>query len=601
VLVLAGPGSGKTRVLVHRIAYLVRVLRVDPRDILVLTYNRHAAVEVRSRLRQLVRDDAAAVTVSTCHALAMRLVGASFAGADSDKLDFDGVVMEAVRLLNGEGLDADEAAAQRETLIQGYRWILVDEYQDIGPAAYQLIAAVAGRSSKDPDLQLSLFAVGDDDQNIYAYAGASVDFIRRFEADYKAKPKFLIENYRSTAHIIAAANAVIAPSAARMKTGHDITADRRRLKDHPGGRMASLDPVAQGRVQVLDGPSSDLTQAIAALDELVRLSRLDPDWNWARTAIIAREWRRLAPVRAYARSLGIPVELANETLPGIWRLREMQLFISAMRREPTHLLDIHDLVGMLNTIAPSRWTDLIADGIAALAVELNATATLEDAPRSLPVPDLLEWFSEWARDARTEQRGLLLLTAHRAKGLEFHHVVILDGGWDKRSGGEDADASRRLFYVAMTRAQHSLAIIAAGRHPFAPPGGEHVLRRPTPEAGVGVEASSEIYQVPDLGVVDLSWAGRLAGGHPSIAAIAATGTGDPLEVVNDGGAWMLKNRQGQTLGKMARSWSPPAGASFLRGEVGGIVRWRKSDNQEEYRENIRRDEWETIVPELVFG
>jgi len=88
----------------------------------------------------------------------------------------------------------------------------VDEYQDIGPAAYQLIAAVAGRSSKDADLQLSLFAVGDDDQNIYAYAGASVDFIRRFDADYKAKPKFLIENYRSTAHIIAAANAVIAPS-----------------------------------------------------------------------------------------------------------------------------------------------------------------------------------------------------------------------------------------------------------------------------------------------------------------------------------------------------------------------------------------------------
>ncbi len=63
---------------------------------------------------------------------------------------------------------------------------------------------------------------------------------------------------------------------------------------------------------------------------------------------------------------------------------------------------------------------------------------------------------------------------------------------------------------------------------------------------------------------------------------------------------MLKNRQGQTLDKMARSWSPPAGASFLRGEVGAIVRWRRSDNQEEYRESIRRGEWETIVPELVF-
>ena len=600
VLVLAGPGSGKTRVLVHRIAYLVRVLRVDPRDILVLTYNRHAAVEIRSRLRQLVRDDAADVTVSTCHALAMRLVGASFAGESNDNLDFDGVVMEAVRLLNGEGLDADEAAAQRETLIQGYRWILVDEYQDIGPAAYQLIAAVAGRSSKDTDLQLSLFAVGDDDQNIYAYAGASVDFIRRFEADYKAKPKFLIENYRSTAHIIAAANAVIAPSAARMKTGHDITIDRRRLKEHPGGRMATLDPVAQGRVQVLVGPCDDLTQARSALDELVRLSRLDPDWNWARAAIIAREWRRLAPVRAYAKALGIPVEFANETLPGIWRLREMQQFITAMRGEPTHLLDVHDLARMLNTIVPSRWTDLIAEGIAALAQELNATSTREDETRSLPVPDLLEWFAEWARDARSEQRGLLLLTAHRAKGLEFDDVVILDGGWDKRSGGEDVDAPRRLFYVAMTRARRSLAIMSTGRNPFAPPVGDNVVRRSVPPPDRDFPGSGEIHQVPDLGMVDLSWAGRLAGGHPSIAAITAAGTGDPLEVVNDGGVWMLKNRQGHTLGKMARSWSPPAGASFLRGEVGAIVRWRRSDNQEEYRESIRRDEWETIVPELVF-
>ena len=52
---------------------------------------------------------------------------------------------------------------------------------------------------------------------------------------------------------------------------------------------------------------------------------------------------------------------------------------------------------------------------------------------------------------------------------------------------------------------------------------------------------------------------------------------------------------------MAKSWSPPEGLSFLRGEVGAIVRWRKSDNQEEYRVHLRRDVWEAVVPELVFG
>ncbi len=592
VLVLAGPGSGKTRVLVHRIAYLIRVRREDPRDILVLTYNRHAAAEIRARLRHLVGDDASNVTVSTCHALAMRLVGASFAGAEGDKRDFDGVVMEAVRQLNGEGLTRAEAEAQRETLIQGYRWILVDEYQDIGPEEYALISAVAGRSLEDPDLRLSLFAVGDDDQNIYAFAGASIDFIRRFEADYRAKPEYLIENYRSTSHIIAAANAVIAPAAARMKTGHDIAINRKRARERPGGEMATLDPVSQGRVQVLDCPADDLAQARAAVDELVRLSHLDPDWSWAKTAIIARDWRRLTPVRAYAEALGIPVEMANETLPSIWRLREMQQFVAAMRREPTHLLSIHDLVEMKNAIPANRWTDLIAEGIAALAHELNT--------KSMPVPDLIEWFAEWARDTRSEQRSLLLLTAHRAKGLEFDDVVILNGGWDRPGKGEDADAPRRLFYVAMTRARGSLAIMAQDRHPFAPSGNEHVLRRPAPAAAPGEALETAVYQVPDLKTVDLSWAGRLIPGHHSLAAIAAAKVGDTVTIAHDRQAWILRDSQGRPLGRMARSWSPPPGLRFVSGEIGAIIRWRRSDSGEEFREHMRREEWEVAVPELVF-
>jgi ATP-dependent DNA helicase RecQ len=250
VLVLAGPGSGKTRVLVHRIAYLVRVRREDPHGILVLTYNRHAAVEVRKRLKELIGEDAHGVTVSTCHALAMRLVGMSFtAQAEADQpRDFDKIVMEAVTLLKGEGLSKVEAEALRETLIQGYRWILVDEYQDIGAEEYALIAAVAGRSLEDPDQRLRLFAVGDDDQNIYAFAGASIAFIRRFEEDYAAKPSYLVENYRSTAAIIAAANRVIAPAANRMKADRDITVNRARARAPEGGVLARLDPVARGRV-----------------------------------------------------------------------------------------------------------------------------------------------------------------------------------------------------------------------------------------------------------------------------------------------------------------------------------------------------------------
>ncbi|WP_183077429.1 RecQ family ATP-dependent DNA helicase [Paenirhodobacter hankyongi] len=592
VLVLAGPGSGKTRVLVHRIAYLLRVKREDPRGILVLTYNRHAAAEIRARLRHLVGDEAARVTVSTCHALAMRLVGASFAGSHAEARDFDAVLYEAVRQINGEGLSRSEAEAQREALIQGYRWILVDEYQDIGPGEYALIAAVAGRSLEDPDQRLSLFAVGDDDQNIYAFTGASISFIRQFEEDYRAKPKFLTENYRSTRHIIDASNQVIAPARGRMKAAHPITVDKMRSLDPGGGMMAGVDPVGQGRVQFLDVAGDDTAQAVAALDELVRIARLDPGFSWARCAIISRDWRRLGPVRAYAEKLGLPVEMANEKLPSIWRLREMQRLVAGLRQRPAAMLGIQDILDTLNAQPSTRWVDLIAEGVADLARELGK--------KTIPVPDAIEWLAEWAQDIRGAQRGLLLLTAHRAKGLEFDHVVILNGGWKTLSKGEDGEAPRRLFYVAMTRARRSLAVVTQGAHAFVEADSEcEMLRK------IGVPARQDLpepdqYQLPDMGSVDLSFAGRLPETNPTLAAIAGAKVEDPVTLSAREGKWMILDGRGRVLGRMAGNWAPPEGTSLVSGKVGAVVRWRKSDNEDRYQPYMKREEWETILPEFVF-
>ena len=592
VLVLAGPGSGKTRVLVHRIAYLIRVRREDPRGILVLTYNRHAAVEVRERLQQLIGDDAALVTISTCHAMAMRLIGATFAGERGTKFDFDGVIMQAVALLRGDGLSKPEAEALRETLIPGFRWLFVDEYQDIGPEEYALIGAVAGRSLEDPDLRISLFAVGDDDQNIYSFGGASVEYIRRFEADYNAKPVWLTENYRSSAHIIAAANAVIAPSAARMKHGHDISVNRKRAKAPAGGAMAALDPVAGGRVTLLNCGLGDAGQAVAAIDELVRLSRLDPQWSWRRCAVIARNWRQLEPVRAYAEALNLDVEMANESLPSIWRMREMQTFISALMLDRNRMLSVTDLRSLLSAQPQNNWTDLISDGIATLARELG------DKPG--PVPDLVQWFGEWARDARGQQRGLLLLTAHRAKGLEFDHVVILDGGWERTSSQEDRDAPRRLFYVAMTRAKLSLTVMTNGAHPFLRADKEAVLAR-TIKPDTSVIPHAQLHHVSaNPGLVDLSYAGRLKEGDPSLAAIEAARTGDPVHLRRFGDRWLIEDRQGRTLGRLANAFTPPRRTQFRSGRVAAILLRRKEDGKEEFAHLLRRDSWELVLPELIF-
>ncbi|QNE07638.1 RecQ family ATP-dependent DNA helicase (plasmid) [Croceicoccus marinus] len=593
VLVLAGPGSGKTRTLVHRIAYLIRVRRENPNGILVLSYNRHAVTEIRARLRQLIGDDAKGVTVSTCHALAMRLVGASFVGAPADNHAFDEVINEAVRQLQGEGLSKSEAEAQRDALIQGYRWILVDEYQDIGPEAYSLIGAVAGRSQDDPDMKLSLFAVGDDDQNIYAFDGASVEYIRRFEQDYRAKPEFLTENYRSTRHIIDAANSVIAPATERMKLGHDITINRVRVKEAAGGAMARLDPVGQGRVQVLSSPGTWADRACAAVDELIRLSNLDPDWDWSKTAIIARSWKLLEPVRSYAESKDIPVELANEHLPSIWRLRETQLFIEHCKADTASVLGVEAMRRHLERQPANRWTGLLSEGLDALVREIGES--------EMAVPDLVEWIAEWCRDTRGDQRGLLLLTAHRAKGLEFDDVVILDGDWTSTSRGEDSDAPRRLFYVAMTRARRSLAVMANGQHPYVSSSLEAVLSRDV-EPALRQEAGDSLrYQLPDMELVDLSYAGRLMDRNPALQAIAKAKVGDPIQLVPEGQGWFIKDITGQTIGRMRKSYRPPDGYHVESIKIGAIVRWRKSDNAEEFREYIRRDEWETVLPDIVFA
>ena len=377
VLVLAGPGSGKTRVLVHRIAYLIRVRRENPRSILALAYNRHAAVEIRRRLAELIGDDARGVIALTCHALAMRLVGASFSGRAHrlDDLDFREVMRRAADLLRGEGLPPDEADEFRMRLLGGFRWILVDEYQDIGAEQYALISGLAGRAVSETDDKLSLFAVGDDDQNIYAFNGSSVEFIRRFEEDYDARPTYLSDNYRSTSNIISAANAVIEPARERMKTGHPISIDRARVNEPHGGPWSELDPVSRGRVQVLPASDDSISQAQAVVAELKRLSGLSPDWDWSSCAVMAREWSFLDPVRSLCELEGIPVQMANEEFSGVWRLRETQALVKWVRGRESKLVKSSELSEWLAKTKKGPWVELMREAIDEYALETGGAET----------------------------------------------------------------------------------------------------------------------------------------------------------------------------------------------------------------------------------
>ncbi|NHZ62106.1 RecQ family ATP-dependent DNA helicase [Massilia genomosp. 1] len=600
VLALAGPGSGKTRVLVHRIAYLVRVRRENPRAILVLTYNRHAAVEIRRRLAALIGRDAAGVIVLTCHALAMRLAGISFdkhPGAAEDLLRQ--VIPQAVALLNGTGLAPQEADEQRDRLLGAFRWILVDEYQDIGPDQYALISALAGRNSADEDARLSLFAVGDDDQNIYAFNGASVDFIRRFEQDYSARPAYLTENYRSTRHIIDASNQLIAPACARMKSQNPIGIDRARSKLDAGGAWQARDAVGRGRVQIIDAGVDNASQALAIMAELQRLAALDPGWDWACVAVIAREWKTLEPVRAFCMMNAIPVQLANEETAQFWRLRETQALVRWLRQDAAALVDTAAIDAWLDTQPHGTWLALLRQAVREYALETGGA--------ELPVAHFIEWLAEWGREARRRQTGLLLLTAHRAKGLEFDHVAVTDGHWTERGDNDDADAPRRLYYVAMTRARQTLTLAR-----FAPSRSRPaslldalndapcLLRRAPVALAAPPGALRRRYLQLTLQDVDISFVGRMAPGDPVHRAIGALRIDDPLLLREGKARWELVTLDAVVVGQLARSFKPPPNLRWSAGRVAAILVRQAADDDTDYRRLARCDQWEVVLPELVF-
>jgi len=280
MLVLAGAGSGKTRVLVHRIAWLIQVQHVSPYGILAVTFTNKAAAEMRVRIEQLIGGSARSMWVGTFHGLAHRLLRQhwreaklpqSFQILDSeDQYRLIRRVLKSLELdearypprqlqwfINSrkdEGLRAKhipesddptqrqmlrayaayESACERGGLVdfaelllralelwrndmallahyqRRFHYILVDEFQDTNAIQYAWIRLLAGKQGVP-------FVVGDDDQSIYAWRGAKIENILKFEKDFSDTRMLRLEqNYRSTGNILKAANALIANNSMRL-------------------------------------------------------------------------------------------------------------------------------------------------------------------------------------------------------------------------------------------------------------------------------------------------------------------------------------------------------------------------------------------------
>ncbi|MEN6483495.1 MAG: RecQ family ATP-dependent DNA helicase [Syntrophobacteraceae bacterium] len=607
MLILAGPGSGKTRVVVHRCAYLIRVLRVPPESILVACFNHHAAVSLKERLRELLGDDARRVMVQTYHGMAMRLTGSSLAevAQRGEEPAFDALIPEAVRLLKGEadlpGIQGDEV---RDRLLAAFRYILVDEYQDIDEEQYELISALAGRTESDPDSRLSILAVGDDDQNIYAFRGTNVRFIRRFQEDYRARIHCLVENYRSTAHIVSAANALIAHNRDRMKDSHPIRCDGKRRDDQPGGPWSSLDPLSRGRVQLIEVDGAP-EQAGAVCEELRRLRELKPALQWSDVAVLSRTRENLAPVRSLLEHLGIPLSwpVDRAQCPPLHRLREAAKFLEFLQGYRDEILPASDLEAHLDTLSggvESPWWELLREVLSVWKAETgNAAMRVTGA-----VDALYESLAATRREQRLG-RGVFLSTLHGAKGMEFPHVFILDGDWSKRNANPEEE--RRILYVGMTRARETLTLFQrrTGSNPYlASLNGEFVFRR---TAGAAVPVPEKLnrlrYEILGMKDVYLGYAGRFSGDDPIHGHLARLAPGSRLRGVARAEKVELQNDDGRCVavlsGACARQWGHRV-PDIESIRVLGMVRRERSDETGEFEGHCQAESWEFPWAEIVY-
>ena len=355
---------------------------------------------------------------------------------------------------------------------------------------------------------------------------------------------------------------------------------------------------------------------MAAVEELERLSELDPDWQWNRCAIIARNWVDLDPVRSACVVHGIPVQSAREELSSFWRARETREFLTTLEASESTTIETSEIQRYRTDLPEDPWAALLAQALEELMLEESHAAVL-------PTAFVRNWLGEWSKEIRRRQQGLLLTSAHRAKGLEFDHVVILDGRWTSTSAAEDSETPRRLYYVSMTRARETLSLISledggregsrdnslpADRDERASAllqplrGAPSVLERQAPSPGIADPRLDVRVAECTMKDVVLSFAGWRPAKGKAHRVIARLEPGDPLSLKRENGQWMIFDHVGNQVGRMARKWSPPAGMAIDRAVVQGIfTRWAKDEADEERRQRLRCETWEVVVPKLQLS
>jgi uncharacterized protein (TIGR00375 family) len=467
LLVIAGPGAGKTRVLVEMIAYRIAVLGVAPEQCLAITFTRRAANELRERLAARVGEAAARVTVATFHSLGLTIVreqlGTEFQVTD-DNLD-ELVTRPAAILAEDEAL----AGSYRQ------RWtdVFVDEYQDVDEAQYRLLRCLTADDSP-------VTAIGDPDQAIYGFRGGDVGYFLRFRSDYAgAREARLERSYRSAPTIVKAAMQLIRPGT--LVPGRTLIAARTDIPDGPvllrrlSDERDEAELVTAMVEKMLGGTS------LTAFDsgEVDSRSRTEHQLSFSDFAVLYRTSAQASPIVEALARRGFPAQQRSHT-----RLADMPGVAEIAAALSGQLFVTDSVAGQLRAaaeLAASVSGPELADPIRVSAETLAPLAARcgDDLTRFLSELALGAEVDTW--DPRADR--ITLLTLHASKGLEFPVVFIVgcdDGLLPLRPWkGADIDYAeeRRLLFVGMTRATTRLVLTGAGKRVLR---GEASEAKPSP-------------------------------------------------------------------------------------------------------------------------
>lgn len=394
-----------------------------------------------------------------------------------------------------------------------------------------------------------------------------------------------------------------------MKADLDIRIDYARRGAPVGGELEGLDPLARGRVVVLEVPCDPNPAAQILVSELQRICGLldaSEGGQWGRFVVIARRWSDLEPIANLCRLWGIPARMARDgdqlRLHQTREGNELALLLRGDRRKALRRRVLIRAGVLTNWFRRRYGVDTVSAidhpfraAIAQLVTEADACAP----GHRLVVDDVLESLYEYGGVGKLSSgfrpnASLALMTAHRAKGLEFDHVAIVDsGGW--RDAGDD---ERRLFYVAMTRARRTLTVCVSGeRRAFASElsGLALVMKPEEPAALAGLE--SKTWRATPEHVV-LSWPGTFAQEDKVHRVIAALEVGDELSLRKrkDEKGWELLSSGGCIVGRMSLKFAPPRGRIVQIRAYAVIA--RRAGSEELGR--VRCQAWEVVLPEIEY-